>query len=645
MKNLLQPSRFKKVLLFIVLDVLTTILSLYLAFLFRFDFVFPPGYSGLFAVSLPFFAVLRLIVFTWSNIYRITWRYVGVRDLYDIVTASAVAQLAIIALVYVLLPALFIDLSGFKEFPRGIFLIDGVLFVILTATLRVSKRVFLEVIGRKRQAKYGEKTLILGAGNMGELILRDMIKQNFSIFHPVGFLDDDEKLVGTYIHGVRILGKIESLKAFVRQHRVETIIIAIPSLNFRVLRKIYEAAREAKVKNVKTIPRIYDFNRPEVSLKSLEEIRVEDLLGRQTVKVDCDNNRQLLARKSIFVTGAGGSIGSELVRQICAFDPEKVVLLDNNETALHDMEVHLKRAYPHFFRSRAGCSLNDRVSFIVGDIRDRESVARAFRTYRADIVFHSAAYKHVPMMEYNPAEAVKVNILGSHIVAKTAIECGVEKFILISTDKAVRPTSVMGATKRIAEHICKASNGRGTVFVSVRFGNVLGSRGSILPLFMEQLRNGGPLTVTHRDMKRYFMTIPEAVSLVLQASVIGKAEDVLVLDMGEPVSILSLAEELIRLNGLQPYKDVDINFIGLRPGENLFENLLTAEEGTVATDHEKIFVAKSSESYSMHEIESILEEFESTVSGPFTDHQKITDTLRKYVKQFEISQKTCMEKI
>ncbi|MBI5469216.1 MAG: polysaccharide biosynthesis protein [Deltaproteobacteria bacterium] len=594
---------------------------------------------GLFAVSLPFFVVLRLIVFAWSKIYRITWRYVGVRDLYDIAVALLIAELAIIASVSVFLPALFSPLSSLKGFPRGIFLIEAVLFVIFILALRVSKRVFLEVICKKRQAHYGKKTMIIGAGDMGELILRDMIKQDFSIFHPVGFLDDDVKKAGTYIHGVKVLGAIESLKTFVRLHRVETVIIAIPSLNFKVLRNIYDSAREAKVDTIKTVPRMYDFNRPNITLKSLEEIRVEDLLGRQTVKVDYENNRQLLARKNILVTGAGGSIGSELVRQICAFDPEKIVLLDNNETALHDMEVYLKRAHPHFFRNSAGSSLSDKVSFIVGDIRDRESVARVFTAYRPEIVFHSAAYKHVPMMEYNPSEAVKVNILGSHIVAKAAVESGARKFILISTDKAVRPTSVMGATKRIAEHICKASNGRGTEFVSVRFGNVLGSRGSILPLFMEQLKNGGPLTVTHKDMMRYFMTIPEAVSLVLQASVIGQAEDVLVLDMGEPVSILGLAEELIRLHGLQPYKDMDINFIGLRPGENLFEELLTAEEGTVATDHEKIFVAKSTEKYSIQEIEAMLKEFEALLSGlAVEDYWKILETIQKYVKQFRVPQ-------
>lgn len=642
--NLLQPSKLKRNILFFFLDVLITAFSLYLAFLLRFDFVFPQEYMRVFTMALPLFVVIRLIVFSFYKIYRITWRYVDVRDFYNIGVASLLAEVAIIASVSVLLPTLSNQLSGLKGFPRGVFLIEAVIFFILISMLRVSKRVFIEVICNKRDAKHGNKTLIIGAGNMGEMILRDIINQGFSVFRPVGFLDDDPRKAGAYIHGIKVLGTVDNLKTFVRQHRIETVIIAIPSLNFKVLRKIYDSARESKVDNIKIMPRIYDFHRPNVTLKSLEEIRVEDLLGRQTITINYDSTRHLLAQKKILVTGAGGSIGSEIIRQICAFNPEKIVLFDNDETSLHDMEIYLKRTFPHFFHNGAvpgRCSLDDRISFIVGDIRDERSVSNILQAFRPEIVFHSAAYKHVPMMEHNPCEAVKVNILGSHIVAKAAIDYGVGKFILISTDKAVKPTSVMGATKRIAEHICKAFNGNGTEFISVRFGNVLGSRGSILPLLMEQLKNGGPLTLTHKDMRRYFMTIPEAVSLVLQASVIGKGGEVLVLDMGEPVSILALSEELIRLNGLQPYKDVDISFIGLRPGENLFEEVLTAEEGAAATSHEKIFVAKSAERHSSQEIEAMVSEFEALVSRlTIKDYCKISETISKYVKYFSLSQTT-----
>ncbi|MCS6943762.1 MAG: polysaccharide biosynthesis protein [Geminocystis sp.] len=321
------------------------------------------------------------------------------------------------------------------------------------------------------------------------------------------------------------------------------------------------------------------------------------------------------------MTGAGGSIGSEITKQVSSFNPEKVILFDIDETALHDIGLKLNRLYPEW---------EDKFYYVVGDIKDRERVYEIFEKYKPDIVFHAAAYKHVPMMEYNPREAVKVNILGSYNLAKASIKNGVGEFIVISTDKAVNPTSVMGATKRVVEYICRAFNEHNiTAFVSVRFGNVLGSRGSLLPILSEQLKQGGPLTVTYPEMKRYFMTIPEAVSLVLQAATIGKPGEVLVLDMGEPVKIIELVEEFIRLHGLEPYKDIKIDIIGLRPGEKLFEELLTAEEGTISTRHERIFIAKISEKHSIGEIENLVKEF----AAAKTDEEAIA-LLKKHVRSF-----------
>jgi FlaA1/EpsC-like NDP-sugar epimerase len=493
---------------------------------------------------------------------------------------------------------------------------------------RLSKRLFLEIIFKRRRRGRGKNTIIVGAGNTGEMILRDMIRQEFSEFYPVVFLDDDSTKVGTYMHGIRVFGTINKLKEAVKKYEAEAVIIAIPSLNHKTLKGIYNLAKEYKVNTIKIVPRIYDFHKPDINLKSLEDIHIEDLIGRQAIEINYGEIELFLKNTCVLITGAGGSIGSEIAMQVCAFQPQKVILFDTDETDLHNMHLKLTRVLPH---------LKEKLFFITGDIRDEERIDEVFSAFHPDIVFHAAAYKHVPMMECNPTEAVKVNMFGTYLLARASVKYGVKKIVMISTDKAVMPTSVMGATKRMAEYICKAFNGssRNAEFISVRFGNVLGSRGSVLPLFMEQLKYGGPLTVTHKEMQRYFMTIPEAVSLVLQASVIGNAGDVLVLDMGEPVKIVELAEELIRIQGMEPYKDVNIEFIGLRPGEKLFEEILTAEEGTVASKHERIFIAKDSEKYSMEEIENILKEFDAAIKGsPAVDSRLIRELLKKYVRHF-----------
>jgi FlaA1/EpsC-like NDP-sugar epimerase len=639
--SLLYPSLFKRSIFFILSDILIIILSLYLSFLLRFEFALADEYGRLIAIELPFFIIVKLAFFGLFRVYRITWRHVGINDMCNIVNALIVAQLVLIVLVLVPSPLNLFALTGrffgpvSMGFPRSIFLIDFGISILLISGLRISKRLYLEIVRNKRNLKQGLRTIIIGAGNTGEMVMRDIAKQESSRFYPIGILDDDGRKLGTYIHGVKVLAKTDKLKAVVKKHATEALIIAIPSLNHKDLRRMYDDARECGIKTIKIVPRIYDFHKPDIHLKSLEEIRIEDLIGRQTVKVDYGEIEKFLKGRVILITGAGGSIGSEIIMQVCGFYPERVILFDIDETELHNIALKLKQSFPYLF---------EKISFVVGDIRDTERVNEVIKTFKPQIVFHAAAYKHVPMMEYNPDEAVKVNIFGTYNTAKTAAEHAVEKFIMISTDKAVRPTSVMGATKRVAEYICtalndvssrdKKDNGK-TEFISVRFGNVLGSRGSVLPLFLDQLKYGGPLTVTHRDMRRYFMTVPEAVSLVLQASVIGKAGDVLVLDMGEPVKIVELAEELIRIHGMEPYKDVDIEFIGLRPGEKLFEEILTAEEGTVASKHERIFIAKNSEKYSMEAIENILKELDGAIKeSSAADGRRVRDLLKKYVRHF-----------
>ncbi len=630
--RLLYPTQLKRFFFFFVFDILIIIFSLYLSFLLRFGFALKDEYRSLIADVLPLFIIVKLIAFLGFRLYRVTWRYVGLNDLYNIAIALIVSESVLMVSVlapFDFMPSQLLNFlpSSIEGFSRGIFFIDGIISLILLSGLRISKRMLLEVIREKRFKKQGRRTIIIGSGHTGEMLIRDMARHGFSEFYPVGFLDDDKNKLGMYIHGAKVFGTTNKLEDIVSKHGVEAIIIAIPSLSHKTLMKIYNSARAAEVHTIKIIPRIYNFHKPNINLKNLEEIQIEDLIGRQAVEINYKEIEGFSKDKVVLVTGAGGSIGAEITMQVCGFYPEKVILLDNDETSLHDMEIKLKKVFPHL----------KNVYFITGDVRDKYRVTEVFKKFSPQIVFHAAAYKHVPMMEHNSTEAVKVNMFGTYIVAKAAVDHGVDKFIMSSTDKAIKPTSIMGATKRIAEHICRAFNSCGEVeFVSVRFGNVLGSRGSVVPLFMEQLKYGGPLTVTHREIQRYFMTIPEAVSLVLQASAIGKGGNVLVLDMGEPVKIVELAEELIRLHALEPYKDIDIEFVGLRPGEKLFEEILTAEEETIATKHEKVFIAKNTEKYSIGKIEQILKDFEMLIKElPVRDEEKIKDLLKRHVKHFD----------
>ncbi|MBI5469364.1 MAG: polysaccharide biosynthesis protein [Deltaproteobacteria bacterium] len=642
--RLLHPTYIKRTAFFFIFDIVIIAFSLYFSFLVRFDFDLTDEYRRLAVDAIPIFILVKLSVFSAFRLSRITWKYVGLRDLINI-SAALLASEAVLALIILFPPAGWAYFSSFIPdikalgFPRSIFIIDAANSLLLLLTLRVSKRLYVEFLHGNGSNRNGLKTVIIGAGNAGEMILRDMSRHNGSGFSPAGFLDDDRTKIGTYIHGVKVLGATDMLRDVVLKKGIKAMIIAIPSLNQKTLRNIYDSARDTGVETIKIVPRIYDYDRPEVNLKSLETISIEDILGRRVVEVDYGEIRKFLKDKVVLVTGAGGSIGSEIAVQALGCGPSQLILFDIDETELHNMEIRLKRTFPHLFRQggngkdRPKKANHERVSFVVGDVRDMDRVDSVLSEYRPQVVFHAAAYKHVPMMEHNPDEAVKVNVFGAHRMASASVRHGVGKFIMISTDKAVRPTSVMGATKRIAEYVCKAYNGEGgTEFVSVRFGNVLGSRGSVLPLFLEQLKAGGPITVTHRDMKRYFMTIPEAVSLVLQAGAIGRGGDVLVLDMGDPVRIVELAEELIRIHGLEPHKDIDIEFVHMRPGEKLFEEILTAEEGTTASRHKQIFIARESRRHSRLEIEKILKEFESRLDN---GRGGVRELLKKHVVHYE----------
>ncbi len=615
-----RPTYGKKFLFFLVGDSICIVASLYVAFLLRFDFLIEAPYARMALRAVPIFLGVKIFCFWLFKLYRLSWRFVSLKDFYNIIKAILLSTALLVVGLY------FLRIPAFEGFPRSILAIDAFVTLVCIASFRIAKRAFLEVI-RGRYRHGGKPTIIVGAGNTGEMILRDMQRLGFRPYAPVLFLDDDPNRVGMYLHGIRVAGDISDLARFISLYRITAVMIAIPSLTHARLRTLYKTAKDAGVQEIKIVPPIYAFHRPEIRVQELEDIKIEDLIGRQAVEVDYKEIGRSLEDKTILVTGAGGSIGFELVNQLCTFNPRALVLFEIDETELYHAEIALKRNHPEY---------SGKLHLIVGDVRDRDRVEQVFARLKPDLVFHAAAYKHVPMMEYNAEEAVKVNIIGTAYVARAARTWGAERFIMISTDKAVRPSSIMGATKRVAENICRALQAGGkTEYLSVRFGNVLGSRGSVLPLFLEQIAKGESLTVTHQDMLRYFMTIPEAVLLVLQASVMGRGGDVMVLDMGKPVKIIELAEELLRLHDLEPYKDVDISIIGLRPGEKLFEEILTAEEGTIATRHEKIFVARTDAAFSLSQMEEVLERFQRTATLLGSDDKEIRSLLKQYVRWYE----------
>ncbi|KAF0185759.1 MAG: UDP-N-acetylglucosamine 4 6-dehydratase / UDP-4-dehydro-6-deoxy-2-acetamido-D-glucose 4-reductase [Nitrospirae bacterium] len=630
--RILKPTREKRIGFFMLGDAVLISCALVLSFFVRFDFQLPDGYDAVLLNALPFFICVKLVVFILFGVYRMTWRHAGIHDLFNLMNAMATAQLLLAVGVLVplgdKLPALsFLHIPGF---PRSVFLMDFFISGLFIVSLRISKRLYLEAFRHKARTKGGKRTLIVGGGVSGEMIIRDLMR-TASAYTAVAILDDNPERNGQYIHGVPVKGQVRDLPHLIATLHAEAIIIANQKLDHRTLRTIYEQAVNSGISTIKSVSAVADLGQPGVSLKNLEEISIEDLIGRQAVEVDREEIQSFLSGRVVLITGAGGSIGSELVTQVCAFRPQMLVLLDIDETELHALQRKLEKDH-----TTQGFS----VQYITGDVRDHLRIKEVFSRFRPEIVFHAAAYKHVPMMEMNPLEALKVNVVGTNILSRAAKEFDARTFVMISTDKAVRPTSIMGASKRLAEEICRAENETGdTAFLSVRFGNVLGSRGSVLPIFMEQLKKGGPLTVTHKDMQRYFMTIPEAVSLVLQASVAGKGGEVMVLDMGDPVRIVSLAEELVRIHGLEPYRDIDIIFTGIRPGEKLFEEILTAEEGISASRRHKIFVANSGKGLALTDLHHVLDECARLISKPFASSSEELHAaktyLRKYIKHYQ----------
>ncbi|MBF0345218.1 MAG: polysaccharide biosynthesis protein [Nitrospirae bacterium] len=628
----MRPTKSKRIVFFVSMDITVIIVSLFASFLLRFDFNIPFLYRRTIVDILPLVLMIKLFSFMLFRLYTVSWRYICLTDMWSIFKAIFFANLVISIFIYALIPnySVFslLNKNYFSGFPRSVIVIDGIMTFFLIASMRTSGRFFFEVVKDKKSVIKGQRTLIVGAGNITDMILRDIGRNASEDFYPVALIDDDSQKINTYIHGVKVVGNLSELDRYIIKYDIEAIIIASTSLSYNTVRDIYNIAKAFKINTIKIIPPIYASYKPSLSVKSLDDISIEDLIGRKQVSINFNEIEMLLKDMVILVTGGGGSIGSEIVAQVCNFNPLSVVIADHDETALHNVMIKIKHTLPQII---------GRVHPVVVNIKEHDRLYEVFSMCNPNVVFHAAAYKHVPIMEHNPKEAVSVNILGTYNVATIAMEKKVNKFILISTDKAIRPSSIMGATKRIAEILCKDLNQAGvTEFISVRFGNVLGSRGSVLPLFLDQLKHGGPLTVTHKDMQRYFMTIPEAASLVLQASSIGKGGDLLVLDMGEPVSIVKLAEELIRLHDFTPYKDIDIEFIGMRPGEKLFEELLTAEEHNNVSKHNKIFIAKDDGRVDISKVDPMVDDFETYVkTATLNDRGELIRLLNKYITMYK----------
>lgn len=575
--------------------------SVYVALLLRFEGLIPEQYieAGLFL--LPIYALSTIAFFFAFGLYHRMWQYASIGELYGIIKAASTSAIFVFFMIYLLsLPTL----------PRSVYIISWILIIITTGGARLSWRTIRDSI-IKSSNKEAKNALIIGAGDAGAIIAREMQSNNSLGIIPVGFIDDNPLKQKLSLFDIPVLGIREEIPQLVEKYNIEEIIIAMPSASGKAIREIISICRETSAKL-----RIFQGSNEILKQTRIRNIELEDLLRREAVKMNLDEIASYLKGKKVLVSGAGGSIGSELCRQISMHSPSSLILLENSENNLFEIENELRKSFP-----------KAEIIAELADIRDKARLEKVFAQNQPQVVFHAAAFKHVPMMEKHPEEAIQNNIIGSKNIAEIAKQDKVETFILVSTDKAVNPSSVMGATKRIAEMIIQSmSQDSTTRFAAVRFGNVLGSRGSVIPIFEKQIKAGGPVTVTHPDMTRFFMTIPESVQLIIQAGAMTRGGEIFVLDMGEPVKILDLAHDLINLHGLVPDKDIEIQISGIRPGEKLHEVLFTAEEEMAATRHERIYITDENQIHK--DVLRIIEEY--SISKPDKSLSLIKDLLPEF---------------
>lgn len=601
----------------VITDIILINGSVFLSLIMRFEINIasvPEEYIQKYIVNVIPFTIVTLIIFWCFRMYHSLWQYASIAELYKIVEACVVAELAHLCVT---------SFMGWM-LPRSCYFTSGVFLIVAMSASRFMYRLLRQLINEYRHTSEQLKIMIIGAGEATSVLMREIFNSRYlDNSKVVCIIDDDLGKVGKYIRGVKIVGTRDHIKEYARYYDIDEIIFAIPSASTKDKREILNICKETSC-NLKILPGVYQMVDGEINIKDLRNVDVLDLLGRDPVKVDIESIMDYVKDKTVLVTGGGGSIGSELCRQLVSHKPKCLVIFDIYENNAYDIQQELKIKYP-----------DANVVTLIGSIRNTSRLESVFEQYKPDIVYHAAAHKHVPLMEVSPNEAIKNNVVGTWNVAKMADKYGVKKFVMISTDKAVNPTNVMGATKRICEMIIQSFNEKSkTDFVAVRFGNVLGSNGSVIPLFKRQIEAGGPVTVTHPDIIRYFMTIPEAVSLVLQAGAYAKGGEIFILDMGEPVKIDDLAKNLIRLSGYTLGVDMEIKYTGLRPGEKLYEELLMNEEGMQDTDNKLIHIGRPIEFDKEHFYEKLEELKEMAYAEDSADiRKKIMEVVDTYHPQ------------
>ncbi len=610
-RGIFHPSYNKRVIFFVITDGFLFLLSILISFSIRLGVMHLGGYINEIILFFTTVALYKFIAMFFCRAYSITWKYFSMKDAVQLVLAIPIPQIiASLILFFGFYKGTYITV------PRSLFFLDYFLTLFFIIGFRIIKRAY--VLYFKRGGSNANNIIVYGAGDGGEQIIRDMLREN-SVLRPVAIIDDDKEKTHSLIHGIVVEGTLDRIEFIASRHNVDTVIIAIPSMGKKRLQEVYDYLQNVNIKKIKILPPADEILNEQITLKSLKNLDIMDLVGRETVDIDVEIIIKYLKNKTILVTGAGGSIGSELVNQIARYEVERIIALDIDETELFYLKNKISEKY------------NMEIMIHLADIRDEYEIEKLFNTMKIDIVFHAAALKHVPICEDFPLEAVKTNILGTNNLIKHSYS-RVERFIFISTDKAVNPSSVMGGTKRVCEYLIKNASGKKTMYSAVRFGNVLGSRGSVIPIFKRQIERGGPLTVTNPEMKRYFMTIPEAVILIIEAGGGSTGGEIFILDMGESVLIREVAEKMINMYGYEVGKDIEIIYTGIRPGEKLVEELLTDEEGIEESRFEKIFKAKS-----VHNLPSTDELIDSFSN--ITDNQVVISLLEKYIPTFKNEKK------